>query len=165
MTEFLDLYNQKKEKIGQIVPRNSSFPEDKFYLTVHIWVYQKNYWLIQKRALSKKANPGLWSVTGGAVKAGESSIEGAIRELYEEVNIRATANELKYKGTYLQKQAFVDVYFLEYVGNKLDISFNKREISAVKWCSLSEIIKKSKMNTFASCVLPGLIFINDVENI
>lgn len=164
MSELVDLYSEKKEKTGKVMSKDNPFPPNMFYLTAHIWIYKDGYWLIQKRALSKKVNPGIWSVTGGTVKAGENSLEGAVRELKGELNIEVPTEQLRYIGTYLQKYAFVDVYFLELRKNLKNISFDRQEVTEVEWATFSEILEKNSMHTFADCVTPGLLMIIKNQN-
>jgi len=41
--------------------------------------------LLQKRSRLKKSNPGKWAYVGGHLKSGETYLEGALRELQEEM--------------------------------------------------------------------------------
>lgn len=44
---------------------------------------------------AKPPFPGLWTGVGGKVEAGESPVEGALRELHEETGLRAKHAELR----------------------------------------------------------------------
>ena len=50
--ELLDLYNNKKEKIGKVYDRDSGEPgRGEYKLSVHVWVVNsKDQFLIQKEA-------------------------------------------------------------------------------------------------------------------
>ena len=43
--------------------------------------------LITQRVMTKEWAPGWWEIPGGAVKAGESSLEAVIREVREETGL------------------------------------------------------------------------------
>ena len=52
--------------------------------------------MIQKRSKDKKNNPNIWDISGaGHIKAGEDVINGAIRELKEELGVYAKEEDLK----------------------------------------------------------------------
>ena len=63
-------------------------PEE-YHLSVHVWfINSKGELLIQKRAENKRHMPGVWAACGGAAMSGESTIDAAIRESYEEMGDR-----------------------------------------------------------------------------
>jgi 8-oxo-dGTP pyrophosphatase MutT (NUDIX family) len=61
-----------------------------------IMVRHKGRVLLAKRN-NKGSLPGEWSVFGGSLEEGENPGEGAIREFYEETNVKAT-NEINLCG-------------------------------------------------------------------
>lgn len=89
--EIIDLYDNKKRKLNKAMIREDGEPNDGEYkLSVHTWVMNnKGEFLLQKRSENLKRNPGKWAFTGGAVDTGESSLDGAIREVQEELRIRS----------------------------------------------------------------------------
>ena len=95
--ELLDLYDNKKEKIGKVYDRDSGEPgRGEYKLSVHVWIVNsKDQFLIQKRSENVKKT-GKWAFTGGAVDAGESSVEGALREVHEELGINVSKDEIEY---------------------------------------------------------------------
>lgn len=126
--ELLDLYNNKKEKIGKVFDRNSSEPKDgEFKLSVHTWIVNsKNEFLIQKRSDSIKRHPGKWAFTGGAVDAGESSLEGAMREVNEELGIEVLPEDVEYLISFKREKGFVDVWLLKSDINEDDLKLQKK---------------------------------------
>ncbi len=139
--ELLDLYNNKKEKIGKVFDRNSSEPKDgEFKLSVHTWIVNsKNEFLIQKRSDNIKRHPGKWAFTGGAVDAGESSLEGAMREVNEELGIEVLPENMEYLISFKREKGFVDVWLLKSDINEDDLKLQKEEVDMVKWVSLDEL--------------------------
>lgn len=57
-----------------------------------------------------KTYPLLWETTGGSVTAGESSIQGAVRELAEETGLIAREEELDLVGEIKYGNYFLDSY-------------------------------------------------------
>ncbi len=157
MVELVDIYNEQKQKTGRMIDKYGPFDNGEYYLTTHIWIKHKDLWLIQKRSHNCKNNPDKWSVTGGAVKSGETSLQAATRELFEELQVTIWPEQLKFSGCYKQKYAFVDVYFVELTDSSLNINFNKTEVSDLKWCSKEEIDAKYQSGEFVHSVYFGLM--------
>ena len=87
--EKCDLYTKYREKTGKEHVRGEELPDGLYHLVVHVWIRNsKGEYLISKRAADRTVNPLMWESAGGSVIKGEDSIEGAIREVKEEVGDR-----------------------------------------------------------------------------
>ena len=87
MAEFWDLYNENKEPLNQRHKRGEPLPEGKYHLVVDILsVNPYGKILITKRHPDKHYG-GMWEISGGSVIAGETPLEGAKRELFEETGL------------------------------------------------------------------------------
>ena len=78
--------------------------------------------------------------SAGHVVAGETSIEGAVRETYEELGIETKESDYKFIGEYIADKSFeiAQIYLLK---RDLDISklhLQKEEVSEVKLLSYDE---------------------------
>lgn len=136
--ELVDLLNNRKELIGETCERNS-VPEGKYRLSIHIWIVNdKNEILIQQRSASRKMFPNMWTNTGGACIAGETSIETVFRELREELNVIPNIDDLELIASYKRKKDYVDVWLLRQNININDLKFNDNEVQAAKWVSIEE---------------------------
>ena len=136
--ELVDLLNNRKELIGETCERNS-VPEGKYRLSIHIWIVNdKNEILIQQRSASRKMFPNMWTNTGGACIAGETSIETVFRELKEELNVIPNIDNLELIASYKRKKDYVDVWLLRQNINIKDLKFNDNEVQAAKWASIEE---------------------------
>ena len=136
--ELVDLLNNRKELIGETCERNS-VPEGKYRLSIHIWIVNdKNEILIQQRSASRKMFPNMWTNTGGACIAGETSIETVFRELKEELNVIPNIDNLELIASYKRKKDYVDVWLLKQNINIKDLKFNDNEVQAAKWASIEE---------------------------
>lgn len=136
--ELVDLLNNRKELTGQTCERNA-VPEGKYRLSIHIWIVNdKNEILIQQRSASRKMFPNMWTNTGGACIAGETSIETVFRELKEELNVIPNIDNLELIASYKRKKDYVDVWLLRQNININDLKFNDNEVQAAKWVSIEE---------------------------
>ncbi len=87
MTELWDLYNGKREKTGRILQRGKPIPKGFYHLTVSVWIMNnQGQYLISQRH-PNKSYPLYWECTGGSVLASEDSMQGALREVKEELGI------------------------------------------------------------------------------
>jgi len=143
MTELWDLYNGKREKTGRILQRGEPIPKDFYHLTVSVWLMnnQGQYLLSQRHP--NKSYPLYWECTGGSVLAGESSLEGAIREVKEElgISLNPKMGQLIYQERRNQTQDFYDVWLFE-LESELHISdcvLQETEVIDVKWASKEQI--------------------------
>ena len=136
--ELVDLLNNRKELIGETCERNA-VPEGKYRLSIHIWIVNdKNEILIQQRSASRKMFPNMWTNTGGACIAGETSIETVFRELKEELNVIPNIDDLELIASYKRKKDYVDVWLLRQNINIKDLKFNDNEVQAAKWATIEE---------------------------
>ena len=110
--EKWDLYNAKREKSGITVCRGEIIPKGLYHLSVSVWIVnQQGQYLLSQRH-PKKQYPLYWECTGGSVLSGETSLQGAIREVKEELGILLTpgSEKLIYQSRRENVQDFYDVW-------------------------------------------------------
>ena len=91
--ELWDLYNKDRELIGKTHVRGEAIPEGCFHLVVHVWIRNKHgEYLISQRSANRPTFPLMWECVGGSVTAGEDSLAGALREVFEEVGVELSAD-------------------------------------------------------------------------
>ena len=91
--ELWDLYNKDRELIGKTHIRGEAIPEGCFHLVVHVWIRNsKGEYLISQRSADRPTFPLMWECVGGSVTAGEDSLAGALREVFEEVGVELSAD-------------------------------------------------------------------------
>ena len=77
----------KRVKVDKIYIRNSSWEEgeeDLYIVGVNNWIINsEGKFLVQRRSLTKRNNPGKWSSTNGLVQLGEDRFETVQRETKE----------------------------------------------------------------------------------
>lgn len=68
--------------------------------SVHVVVHDgAGRLLLQKRAMGKDTSPGLWDISvGGHLDVGESYLQAALREAFEEIGLELVASDLEDLG-------------------------------------------------------------------
>ena len=115
--ELRDLYNSKRILTGEVIEKGKEVPLGSYYITVVVFIEnEQGEFLLQKRVMKKD---GKWATTGGHPKSGESSLQGIVTEIEEELGINVKENELTLFKTIQTEDDFVDLYYLR---KNIDIS-------------------------------------------
>lgn len=86
--EILDLYLEDGTMTDEVQARGQKIPNDRYHLCVHVWIRSaQGQFLVAQRAADRKSNPNQWECPGGHVIAKESSLQGALREVKEEIGV------------------------------------------------------------------------------
>ena len=144
--EILDLFDSKKNKLGKTFIRDSGeTKQGEYRISLHIWIINdKDEILIQQRSYNKQRNPGKWAFTGGLPFAGESSLDGGIREVKEELGINLEKEDMELLITFRREHDFVDVWVVKNNAEIEDLTIQKEEVEKVKWVSIEEMEKMIK---------------------
>ena len=141
--EFWDLYNEKREIIGQHI-RGNAIPENAYHLVVHVWIKNsKEQYLISQRSASRNTFPLMWETVGGSVLKGENSLDGAIREVKEEIGVELNANDGTLAFSEIRKSFndIVDVWVFNFDG-EIDLSnATTDEVAQTKWLERRDVIQ------------------------
>lgn len=139
-TEYRDLYDEKRKLTGKKILKGNIVPKGLYYVTVVVFIYnpKNNKWLMQKRTKDKG---GKWATTSGHPISGQTSIEGMITEIYEELGLSVSKEELTLKTTVKRKNKFVDIYYLESCVDIEKLNIQKEELTDVEWMTKSEVDK------------------------
>ena len=88
MSELWNVYDCFRNDTGRLIQRGAAMQPDEYHLVVNLWLKNaKGEYLISRRS-PEKSPPLCWEATGGSVLAGETSRQGAVREVAEELGIR-----------------------------------------------------------------------------
>jgi len=89
MDELIDILTPEGKSTGKTALKSEAHKNGWFHATAHIWFFTSNKKiLLQKRALTKKVFPGIWDISvAGHIGAGEEVLEGAKREVFEEIGL------------------------------------------------------------------------------
>ena len=142
--EKWDLYTKYREKTGREHVRGEKIPEGFYHLVVHVWIRNcKGEYLISQRSANRLTSPLMWECVGGSVLIGESSIDGALREVKEEVGLDLEPETGKILFTKIRStfNDIVDVWLFEYDGDLHLDDATTDEVSDCRWMTVSEIRK------------------------
>lgn len=135
--EKRDLYDENKELTGETIFKGEPIPKGRYYITVVIFIQNdEGKFLIQKRVMNKD---GKWATTGGHPVSGESSKQGIITEIKEELGIDVKSENIQLFKTIKTEDDFVDLYYLKENVNIENVVVQREEVEKAKWASIEEI--------------------------
>ncbi|MBI4213689.1 MAG: NUDIX domain-containing protein [Chloroflexi bacterium] len=154
MEELFDLCDEYGRPLGLTKPRSQVHRDGDWHRSFHCWLVDRRddgdvEILLQLRSQDKDTSPGLWDVSvGGHYSAGEG-IEGGLRELNEELGLRAEASELVQAGwrhgvvneSGVNDREVQDVFFLHRHIQLQDLRPDGAEVPAVAVVSGRHLIK------------------------
>ena len=149
--EYIDIVDQNNNPTGEVKEKLQAHEDGNFHRTAHIWIINdKKELLLQKRSATKKSHPNCWDISGaGHIRAGESVIDGAIRELKEELGVEVEEKDLEYIATIKstknpKNMEFGYVYLLKCNNQVEEYIFEDNEVSEVKYVYFEELEKMVK---------------------
>lgn len=147
--EKRDLYDEKRNLTGETILKGDKIPEGRYIVVVLVFIQNSDgKFLIQKRSERKN---GKYATTGGHPKSGESSIDGILTEVEEEIGLKLNPDELElyFSGMSKKERVFWDDYYI-----RLDVQDIKKlelqadEVSSIEWFSEDEIKHLMKEDKF-----------------
>ncbi|MBP1579438.1 MAG: NUDIX domain-containing protein [Oscillospiraceae bacterium] len=167
--ELFDVLTESGERTETTKRRGDIHRDGDWHASVHIWIARRRIsgmeYLLQKRADDKDSFPGCWDAAStGHIDAGEDAITAAIRELREELGVRARPSELVL--LFRRKVSEDNVFHgKRFINNELkwvflfkgalpdcSINFEQEEISGVAWQNAAAIRKALEKNDPAYCI-------------
>lgn len=151
MGELWDIYDKNKKKTGRTIERGGPrrLQEGEYHIVVTALIINtKNEILISKRAENKKYGL-MWECNGGSILAGETSLEGMIREVKEELGIEFAKKEaifLKEIKDHGGNQDFKDIWLFKRDIKDEEIKFPDKEAIDYKWVTIEEFMEMIDKN-------------------
>lgn len=140
MSELWDLYDEDRNPLHKTHPRGKRLPKGSYHLAVGIWtVSDDNRLLLTLRSPEKRDWPSYWENTAGSVLAGETTRQGAVRELREETGLRVSEDDLVFLGTERGRSTIGDCFVVRKSFSLSDIVFQKGETVDARLVTLSEL--------------------------
>lgn len=144
--EYRDLYDENRIPTGEKIEKSEPVPAGRFYVTVAVFMQNsKNEFLMQRRSKDKG---GKWATTGGHPKSGETSLQGIVTEIKEELGIDVDPKSLVFYHTIKTNKDFVDFYYLNQDFDLKDLTLQKEEVQDAKWFTIEEIEDLIKKDDF-----------------
>ena len=154
--EIWDLYDENRELLGKDHVRGEQLPINGYHLVVHVWIRNsKGEYLISQRSANRPTHPLMWECVDGSVVKGEDSLQGALREVKEEVGVDLLPEKGQVILSDIKKIEFgkvvnkiVDIWLFKYDG-EVDLSnATTDEVAQVAWMNRSQIKELFDANMF-----------------
>ena len=157
MAELWDIYDKNKNKTGKLAERGVyEFKEGEYHLVVvALIINSKKEILITKRSATKKAEPLKWELTGGGVQAGETSLQGILRETSEEIGMRFMPEDVIFlKETRKDKNPadFKDLWLFKNDSPIENIKFEDGEVSDAQWVTIEQFLQMKENKEMISTI-------------
>lgn len=142
--ELLEYYNsENKEKLG-IKERDLVHNENLWHREVAVFIInEKNEFLIQKRAATKKQKPNMYGICAGHIDPNEEVINAAVREVHEELGVKLDKKDLEFLGIYVNDEEgnkhFKYMYITKITTKIEDMVIQEEELSEVKYITIQEL--------------------------
>jgi len=154
--EYLDIVDAYGHPTGETVSREEAHNAGILHRTAHVWIIREadgcTEVLLQKRSDEKDSFPGMYDTSSaGHIPAGEEPLSSALRELSEELGIRAAPEQLHYAGTFRiqYEKSFHDRLFRDNEVTQVfvytepiwieQLTLQASEVSEVCWFPLNEV--------------------------
>ena len=136
--ELNDIYDKDRNLTGRTHRRGTPWGKGEYGLVVCVWVYDGKGRVLMTRRAPEKSFAGTWENSGGAARAGETSLQAIERELREETGIRAGKEEFKLLATGRDRVCHYDFYSLHRDADT-PVVLQKGETDDYKWVTYEEI--------------------------
>ena len=144
MSEFWDIYDTNRNKTGRTAERGvDELKKGEYHIIVNaIIMNSKNEILISKRAAQKEFAL-MWECSGGSILAGETSLEGMLREIKEELGLAFSKEEAIYLKEIRRDKIppdFKDLWLFRKDVDLKNVTFPDGEAIDAKWVSIDEFM-------------------------
>ncbi len=154
--EYLDMVDEAGIPTGETVSREEAHAKGILHRTAHVWIVRKVNGrmeiLLQKRSEEKESFPGMFDTSSaGHIPAGEEPLPSALRELSEELGIRAREDQLHYAGTFriqyekvfhgslFRDNEVTTVFVYQEPVTAEELTLQASEVSEVRWFDLQAV--------------------------
>jgi 8-oxo-dGTP diphosphatase len=138
MVEFWDLYDIDKNKLERLHQRGLPLNSGEYHIVVEIWVINSKHQILLTQRSLDKIWGGYWECTGGAVTAGEDSLIGAKRELFEEIGLEIIDDQVIFLGSMIYRDWFTESYLVKSDVSLSNLTLQDEEVINAKWVDIYE---------------------------
>lgn len=150
MAELWDIYDINRNKTGKLAVRGESvFEEGEYHIVVGaIILNSENEILLTQRA-PFKTFPLMWECNGGSILTGETSLQGVLREVKEEIGLTFEEKDAVFLKSIKRDCVppdFKDFWVFRKNVNDGEITLPDGEAVDFKWVSIGEYEKMCQNN-------------------
>ena len=139
--EYWDLFDNKKEIRMKHHRRGDRIPDGLYHLVVHSWIMDPSGLFLMSQRQEGRPYAFKWERTGGSVLEGENSLDGALREVREELGLDLSENERYFIKS--KKRAryhdFFDAWLFIVDKDNVQCQIDNEEVRDFKWFNLREL--------------------------
>ena len=152
--ELWDVYDENRNKTGQTIPRGTVqiLADGEFHLAAFMYILRSDgKFLITKRSPQKKTFPNMWEIPHGAVLSGETSLDAAIREAFEECGLVLERENAIFAAEYRGGNLISDKWLFHQDFDLADIVLQEGETCDARACTLDdifELVKNSEIQEY-----------------
>lgn len=146
--EYVDIVDEYNNLTGEIKEKQKAHDDGNFHRTAHIWIINnKNELLLQRRSATKRTHPNCLDISSaGHIRSGETVLQGAIRELKEELGLEVNEKDLKFISIIKniknpRNMEFGYVFLLKCNNKENEFVFEDGEVSEVKFVDFEKLEK------------------------
>ena len=174
--ELFDILREDGTKTGLVRERGVAHRDGSLHETVHTWIVRRKAekgaedtcsWevLLQKRSATKDSNPGCYDISSaGHLSSGDLPLEGALRELREELGVMARPEDLhfvgKHRGSFqapfygrmFRDNELSNVYVITGQIDEAALSLQPEEVEEVRWMDYDECRRAIRGGTLPNCI-------------
>ena len=169
--EYIDLRREDGSLTGEVKERSLVHRDGDLHGTSHVWLirYREDRRsadvLLQKRSENKDSFPGSYDISSaGHIPSGVDFLESALRELEEELGIRAKAEELIYAFTHIgrheaefygkvfKNHEYSRIYLLECSLSIEEMHLQKEEVESVLWMDYRDCLDHIRRGDLNHCI-------------
>ena len=177
--ELFEILDEEGSKTGLVRERGVAHRDGSPHETVHTWIVRpageagtdgrngKKRWevLLQKRSACKDSNPGCYDISSaGHLNAGDEPMEGALRELKEELGLTLSSDDLHYVGRHrgryeapfhgkmFRDNEFSYVYVVTRHFDDSEFVLQEEEVESVRWMDYETCRKGIREGTLPNCI-------------
>jgi isopentenyldiphosphate isomerase len=167
--EFLDIVDENGTPTGRTVDRETAHREGVPHRTAHVWIARRRggqvELLLQKRCEEKDSFPGCYDISSaGHIPAGVDYIPSALRELEEELGVKASAEELiecgqlkkemreVFRGQPYHDRQFCKIFLLKLDREAEEFTLQAEEVECVRWMEYETCRKAVAEHSIPNCI-------------
>ena len=150
MREVWDVYTKDRRRTGKTCLRGEqgTLEEDEFHMWVMVWIKnaRTGKYLVSQRSADKDTDPLKWETVAGHAISGDTSLDAALREVYEEVGISLKAQDACILATKVataydgKRHNWIrDSFYFETIEEPDLIRATTKEVVQTKWLTIDEI--------------------------
>lgn len=142
--------DEQGQSTGEVMTLSAVHDQELWHQVALVWIYNsQGEVLLQHRTVDRDAFVNVWDVSAnGHIRAGDSAIASAVRELREELGIQVRPNELTEIGRVADEFPLVDgkthrehaIIFLVHCDVNLErMEFQTAGVDGARWMNLRDL--------------------------